>query len=55
MRLHIELFNSPEIFQEKMSELMFGLELARAYIDDLLDVSKDSYDSHLEHLEEVFT
>jgi hypothetical protein len=26
---------SPDIFQEKMSELMAGLEFARAYLDDL--------------------
>jgi hypothetical protein len=24
---------SPDIFQEKMSELMFGLEFARAYLN----------------------
>ena len=46
------LCNSPDIFQEKMSELMFGLEFARAYIDDLLVVSKYSFENHLEHLEE---
>jgi len=55
LRLPMGLCNSPDIFQEKMSELMFGLEFARAYIDDLLVVSKDSFESHLEHLEEVFT
>jgi hypothetical protein len=38
-----------------MSELMIGLEFARAHIDDLLAVSKDSFESHFEHLEEVFT
>ena len=34
---------SPEIFQEKMSELMSGLEFARAYLDDLL-VTRTSLD-----------
>jgi RNase H-like domain found in reverse transcriptase/Reverse transcriptase (RNA-dependent DNA polymerase) len=38
-----------------MSELMFGLEFARSYLDDLLVVSKDTFASHLIHLEEVFT
>jgi Reverse transcriptase (RNA-dependent DNA polymerase) len=38
-----------------MSELMLGLEFARAYIDDLLIVSKDSFENHMIHLEEVFT
>jgi hypothetical protein len=32
---------------------MFELELARAYIDDFLVVSKDSLENHLKHLEEV--
>ena len=30
------LCNSPDIFQEKMNELMEGLEFVRAYLDDLL-------------------
>jgi hypothetical protein len=30
---------SPEIFQEKMSEIMAGLDFARAYLDDLLIIS----------------
>ena len=49
------LCNSPDIFQEKMSELMYGLEFARAYLDDLLVVSKDTFENHFTHLEEVFT
>ena len=39
-RLPMGLCNSPDIFQEKMSELMTGLEPVRAYIDDLLCVTK---------------
>ena len=49
------LCNSPNIFQEKISELMNGLEFARAYIDDLLVISKYSFEEHLEHLKQVFT
>src|SRR5687767_9582304 len=45
------LCNSPNIFQEKMSELMIGLEFARAYLDDLLIISKIDFNEHLEHLE----
>ena len=55
LRLPMGLCNSPDIFQEKMSELMQGLEFARAYIDDLLVVSKGGFETHLEHLERVFT
>jgi hypothetical protein len=36
LRLPMGLCNSPDIFQEKMSELMEGLEFARAYVDNLL-------------------
>jgi len=38
-----------------MTELMAGLEFAHAYLDDLLIISKMSFDEHLEHLEQVFT
>jgi hypothetical protein len=37
-----------------MNELMQGLEFARAYIDDLLLVSKGNFETHLEHWETVF-
>ena len=40
LRLPMGLCNSSDIIQEKMSELTFGLEFARAYLDDLLVVSK---------------
>ena len=53
--LPMGLSNAPDIFQEKMSELMAGLEFARAYIDDLLVVSNGSYEKHLDHLEQVLT
>ena len=35
-RLPMGLCNNPDIFQEKMGELMHDLEFTRAYIDDLL-------------------
>ena len=53
LRLPMGLCNSPDIFQEKMSDLMEGLEFARAYLDDLLIVSKTSFEEHLDHLEQV--
>ena len=52
-RLPMGLCNSPDIFQEKMSELMEGLEYVRAYIDDVLALTTVSWDDHLEKLEEV--
>jgi Reverse transcriptase (RNA-dependent DNA polymerase)/RNase H-like domain found in reverse transcriptase len=55
-RLPMGLCISPDVFQEKMSELMSGLEFARAYLDDLLIISTESgFDKHLEKLEQVLT
>ena len=55
LRLPMGLCNSPDIFQEKMSELMEGLEFARAYIDDLLVITTGSFNEHLNNLEEVLS
>ncbi len=41
---------SPDIFQEKISELMMALEFVRAYIDDLLVITKASLEDHLAKL-----
>ena len=49
------LCNSPNIFQEKMGELMAGLDFARAYLDDLLILSRGSFDEHLDQLEQALT
>jgi hypothetical protein len=49
------LCNSPDIFQEKMSNLMQGLDYVRAYIDDILAITNgDWYDHLLDKLELVF-
>ena len=53
-RLPMGLCNSPDKFQEYMGELLGDLEYVRAYIDDLLIISKGTYEDHLEKLEEVF-
>ena len=50
-RIPMGLCNSPDIFQEKMSELMMGLEFARVYLDDLMSITKGDYDDHLNKLE----
>jgi hypothetical protein len=47
------LCNSPDIFEEKMGELFFNLEHVRAYIDDLLIITKGSFKDHLAKLEQV--
>jgi hypothetical protein len=52
-KLPMGLCNSPDIFQEKVSILMEGLEFVRTYIDDLLVLSKGSFEDHLLKLELV--
>ncbi len=52
-RLPMGIAGSPDTFQGKMSELMESLEYVRAYLDDLLCITKLSLEDHLEKLEEV--
>ena len=47
------LCNSPDIFQEKVSELMMGLDFVRAYLDDVLTITSSTFTDHLEKLELV--
>ncbi len=47
-RLPMGIAGSPDIFQEKVLELMGTLEYVRAYLDDLLCISKFSLEDHLE-------
>ncbi len=52
-RLLMGIAGSPDIFQEKMLELIESLEFVRAYLDDLLCISKLSLEDHLDKLEVV--
>ncbi len=45
---------SADIFQAEMGNLMAALEYYRAYIDNLLIITKSSHDNHLGKLEQVF-
>jgi hypothetical protein len=45
---------SADIFQAEMGNLMATLEYVRAYIDNLLVITKSSHDNHLGKLEQVF-
>jgi len=49
------LCNCPDIFQEKIRELMADLEFVRAYTDDLIILTKHSWDNHLNQLSTVFS
>ena len=54
-RLPMGIAGSPDIFQEKMSDLMATLEFVRTYLDDLLIITKGSLEDHLEKLSMVLT
>jgi hypothetical protein len=55
-RLPMGLSTSPDVFQEKMSELMSGLEFSWACLDDLLILSTEKgFEKHLDKLELVLT
>ncbi len=47
------IIGSPDIFQGKMSELIEFLEYVQAYIDDLLQISRNSLEDHLEKIDKV--
>ena len=44
---------SAAIFQEKMNELMRGLEFAFVYINDLLLLTMDNFEDHLHKMDLV--
>ena len=54
--LPLGLSVSKNIFQEKMSKIMFGLEFAHAYVDNLVIIlTEEGFDKHPEKLEQVLT
>ena len=42
-QLPMGLCNNPDIFQDKMNELLNGLQYATIYIDDLLIISNGNF------------
>jgi hypothetical protein len=53
-RLPMGFAGLADIFQAEMGNLMATLEYVRAYIDDLLVITKGSLDDHLDKLKQVF-
>ena len=43
--------NSPDIFQQKINDLFRGFEFIRAYIDDILILTKGDWTDHIHKLE----
>ena len=54
-RLPMGIAGSPDIFQEKMLDLMAALEFMKMYLDDLLIILKGSLEDHLKKLMEVLS
>ncbi len=53
LRLPMGYAGSADIFQAEMMDLMESLEYVRAYIDDLLVITRGTLEDHLEKLGEV--
>jgi hypothetical protein len=54
LRLPMGIENSPNMFQQKISDLMEGREdFICAYLDDILIITKGSYKDHLQKVAEV--
>ena len=53
LRLPMGLCNSPDIFQEHMSELLQDLHYVRAYIDDVAVLTKGDWYDHINKLDKV--
>ena len=47
------VYNSPEMFQDKMNEMFRRIEFIREYIDELLIITKGDWSNHLNILEPV--
>jgi hypothetical protein len=53
LRLPMGVYFSPDIFQEKMSDLMKDLDFVQTYLDDLLIILCSTVEDHLQKLEGV--
>jgi Reverse transcriptase (RNA-dependent DNA polymerase) len=53
LRLPMGLSGSPNIYQEKMSNLFMDMLEVVVYIDDILVITKGSFKEHLKKVEEV--
>jgi hypothetical protein len=53
LKLPMGIVNSPDIFQSKINQLMDRLDYVQAYLDDILIVTKKTYEDHLSKLDTV--
>jgi hypothetical protein len=52
-RLPMGVMCAPDIFQDRMYDLMSDIECVHTYLDDLLVLSRGSFSAHLDDLEKV--
>ena len=53
-RLPMGMCTSGDIFQTKVYMLIGDIEGEKTYIDDILVLSKDSFENHIDHLRIIF-
>ena len=49
------LASAPDIFQARMEQLFQGMESVIVYMYDLLIIGTESYEKHIEQVDEVLT
>ena len=54
-KISIGLCNSPDVFQEKMNELLNGLVNVRTYINDLFIISNKLFEDHINKLDKALS
>jgi hypothetical protein len=55
LRLTMGVVCAPDIFQSKINELLGDIKAVRAYIDDILMVTKGNFKDHIQMLDKVLT
>ena len=49
-KISMGVYNSPDISQEKISELFDGFDMVCVYIDDVIVINKNNFKYHLKAL-----
>ena len=51
--LPMRVCNSPDIFQEKISNICDSFNMVRYYIDGVLLITKNNFEGHIKYLDRV--
>ena len=52
-KLPMGVYNIPDIFQKKISEIFEGFDMVHAYIDDVIVITKNNFKHHIKYLDRV--